>query len=119
MSTQINPENVPPRFRWWLAATAVEMRLGQLARALKSGFNPDQPRDERGRWTDNGSSGNDTVASVIATAELLILAGGPLSYQKCLDLCYPLLERFTRVPGSDRNETDFHKCMNVCMGRNL
>jgi hypothetical protein len=33
-----------------------------------------------------------------------------------MSLCSPVLERFQQ-PGSDRNQWDFHKCMNVCLGR--
>lgn len=34
----------------------------RLRLALKAGFNPDQPRDDHGRWTDAG--GGDRVAQV-------------------------------------------------------
>ncbi len=37
-------------------------------------------------------------------------------YQRCLDQCYPLLER-PQPPGSDSNKWDFHKCMSRCMGQ--
>jgi hypothetical protein len=58
------------------------------------------------------------VRSIIDTARQLNISARPDAYEKCLDLCYPLLERF-QPPGSDRNTWDFHKCMNACLGRNL
>jgi len=41
-------------------------------------------------------------------------AAGPKTYQRCLDLCYPLLERF-QPPGVDYNKWDFHRCMDACL----
>jgi hypothetical protein len=92
-------------------------------------FDPDQPRvpsgsSAGGRWTsvdqskESGSLGSDEmVASILAAAQRLAVAG-PGNYQRCLNLCYPLLERFQR-PGSDANEYAFRRCMNACLGRNL
>jgi hypothetical protein len=89
-------------------------------RRLAAKYDPDQPRvpagnSDGGRWTSGESN---AVQSIIATARRLNLAAGPDAYQKCLDLCYRLLER-PRSPGSDRNTWDSHKCMNACLGRNL
>lgn len=66
-----------------VAATAVEMRLGQLARAFKGSFNPDQTRIPAGQpgggqWTnDNGSSDNPTGIRNASSslADELILVG--------------------------------------------
>jgi hypothetical protein len=44
------------RLKWLAAATRFEIALRRHARALKAGFNPDEPRDDRGRWTDGGGS---------------------------------------------------------------
>jgi hypothetical protein len=81
-------------------------------------YDPDQPRvptgnPEGGQWTSGAST---DVLSIIATARRMNIAATSGAYQKCLDLCYPLLERF-QAPGSDRNTWDFHKCMNACLGR--
>ncbi len=65
------------------------------------------------RWTSD--SAND-VDEIIARAGQLRLAASPSGYQKCLDLCYRLLER-PQTAGSDRNLWDFHKCMNACLAR--
>ncbi len=56
------------------------------------------------------------VEAIIATARRLNLAVVSGAYQKCVDLCYPLLERF-QPAGSDRNLWDFHRCLNACLGR--
>jgi hypothetical protein len=93
------------RFDWEMLKLSIK--------AQKAGFNPDQPRDDRGRWTDNGAS---DVQDILSRARRVTAAGGKLTYQRCLDLCYPLLERF-KPPGSDRNKWDFHKCMNTCLRR--
>jgi len=91
-------------------------------------YSPDQPRvpaghPDGGQWTsgqvaDAESHDAPDVKSIIATAQRLNLAARPEAYEKCLDLCYPLLER-RQPPGSDINTWDFHKCMNACLGRNL
>jgi len=83
-------------------------------------YDPNQPRvpagnPDGGQWT----SGNESdVQRIVEMANRLNLAARPDAYQRCLDLCYRLLERPQR-PGSDRNTWDFHKCMNACLGRNL
>lgn len=42
------------RLKWHVAALRFQIALRKHASALKAGFNPDQPRDELGRWTDAG-----------------------------------------------------------------
>jgi hypothetical protein len=49
------------RLQWLAAATRFEIALRRHDRALKAGFNPDQPRDDRGRWTDDGAAGRATT----------------------------------------------------------
>lgn len=101
----------------------VELRLKRLGLALK--YDAEQPRDEQGRWVENDSSSSDqsfsndldirpTVQSIAERAGQLHLAARSDAYGTCLDLCYPLLERF-QPPGSDRNTWDFHNCMNICL----
>jgi hypothetical protein len=116
----------------------VEAKLRELERAVKSGFDPDEPRvpaggPDGGQWTGGGGGGTSeagsntgvqapttgaTTLEKIVTLARRVAAGSPLDYQRCLDLCYPLLERRQR-PGSDRNKWNFHKCMNACLGLNL
>lgn len=56
------------------------------------------------------------VEAIVAAVRRLNLAVVSGAYQKCVDLCYPLLERF-QPAGSDRNLWDFHRCLNACLGR--
>ena len=86
-------------------------------------YSPDQPRvpaghSDGGQWTDGSAnpSSDASVESILELADRIFVAGGSLSYQACLDICYPLLERF-KPPGSDRNQWDFIKCMNACLKR--
>ena len=118
-------------------ASNVEAKLRRLARAVAFKYDPNQPRvpagnPEGGQWADAGggvgsgpfgtgeASAIDSadVRSIVSFARRKRVAGSPLSYQRCLDLCYPLLER-SQDPRSDRNTWDFHKCMNACLQRNL
>jgi hypothetical protein len=83
-------------------------------------YSPDQPRvpagsSEGGQWT-NGTGGDSADTESIFKKAKRIAASGTSSYHQCLNLCYPILERFTR-PGSDMNTFDFHECMNACLGK--
>ena len=52
------------RLNWLAAATRFEIAMRRHAWALKAGFNPDQPRDDRGQWTDEGGgNGGNTDQS--------------------------------------------------------
>lgn len=107
----INYENSATRF---MSA----MRRGQFY--LKYGYDPNQPRvpagnADGGQWTGDRTS---DLQSRISAAIAQTLSGQPPSYNECLDLCYPLLEK-PKPPGSDRNYWDFHKCMDACLGRNI
>jgi hypothetical protein len=44
------------RLKWHVAAMRFQRAMRKHAIALKAGFNPDQPRDEWGRWTDAGGA---------------------------------------------------------------
>lgn len=117
------------RLDWRDSARACARQFEQFVWALK--FDSNQPRAPAGQ-SDGGqwvSVGRDSAPStdrsvgpspqdIIARAKRLNLAGSRSGYQRCLDLCYPLLERPQKL-GSDRNQWDFHKCMNACLGRNL
>jgi hypothetical protein len=88
-------------------------------------YDPDQPRvpagsADGGQWAGGGADSENhvDVQSIVETAKRLDLAARPDAYQRCLNLCYRLLER-PQSRGSDRNTWDFHKCMNACLGRNL
>ena len=45
------------RLTWLRDATRFELAMHRHALALKAGFNKDQPRDARGRWTDVNGNG--------------------------------------------------------------
>lgn len=85
----------------------------------------DQPRvpageSQGGQWTADGGASeapgaSSSVAHIQKEAERFA-ASGRTGYLRCIDICSPLLERFQK-PGSDRNQWDFHKCMNICLGR--
>jgi hypothetical protein len=47
------------RLKWHVAAMRFQRAMRKHAIALKAGFNPDQPRDEWGRWTDAGGASVD------------------------------------------------------------
>ena len=44
-----------------LAEIRAELFRRRLARAMKAGFNPDQSRDDHGRWTDTGAVRQDRI----------------------------------------------------------
>jgi hypothetical protein len=77
-----------------------------------------RPKDSAANASDQQTETRSDVQAIITTARRLDLAARPDAYQRCLDLCYPLLER-RQPPGSDFNTFDFHKCMNACLERNL
>jgi hypothetical protein len=92
--------------------------------ALQRKYSPEQPRvpagsSDGGQWSSGAVTSGVEVNDdpVLDLAEEIIAAGASASYQECLDRCVPLLERFAS-PGSDRNQWDFTRCMNICLGRN-
>jgi hypothetical protein len=104
------------------AAQVIAAGWRVLALLAKANFDPNQPRvprgePEGGEWTGVEGAGSTTEIDALArTAARLGLANGPEAYGRCLNLCYPLLER-PQTPGSDRNQWDFHRCMNACLGK--
>jgi hypothetical protein len=105
---------IEPSYYW------LKFGLPAWQRECARKYDPSQPRvpagnSDGGQWT---SSNESTVQRIVEMAKRLNLAARPDAYQRCLDLCYRLLER-PQSPGSDRNTWDFHKCMNACLGRNL
>ncbi len=113
------PDNASTRFQ-----KAMD-RLGHLlaARDFERRYNPDwasQPRvpggnPDGGRWTDGGRADEGVPPSHVSQLSI-----EPYSdeYLRCLDRCYPLLERYQGA-GSDRNKWDFHRCMSTCLGQRL
>eukprot|EP01035_Chromulina_nebulosa_P012850 gene12850-17125_t len=70
------------RLKYQLMGIKVELKLRRLSFALKAGFDPDQPRDDHGRWTDGGGTdpaeeateSENSVTAVFADFESLPLA---------------------------------------------
>jgi len=100
------------------------LRFGWAAIKRAAAFknDPNQPRvpagnPDGGKWTSGNNSGevSSDVREILDKAKQL--AATRASMSRCVNLCYPLLERFQR-PGSDRNEFDFRKCLNACLGIN-
>lgn len=87
-------------------------------------FDPEQPRDEQGRWTDGtigaAAKNNDDsalVQDILARAQKLSFTASPADWRRCVTLCYPILERFSSR-GSDIRYWDYQKCLNACLGLN-
>lgn len=113
------------RIRHELAGLELDLQGLKLRRALERRYDPNQPRMPAGQpgggqWTvgdgggEAGESERARPESIITRARRLALATRPDGYQRCLDLCYPLLER-PQPPWSDRNKWDFHRCMDECL----
>jgi hypothetical protein len=55
-----------PDVSYEIATIRAELKFRKFMRALKAAFNPEQPRDEDGRWTDSGltspKAGSDAAA---------------------------------------------------------
>lgn len=122
--------------RFWKAGHEND-RLYKLYERAERKFDPNQPRvpkgqPEGGQWTSDGEGDSQPVplvpprsqpdgdavgvSAILAKAKQLA-ASGTTPYQRCLNLCFPILERALPFPGSDRNTFDFHKCMNACLGK--
>jgi hypothetical protein len=99
---------------------------GEWTRTLRNyyarKFDPSQPRvpkgsSEGGRWTGNGGDSGETSDVQDILNRATSLAATPAAMGRCVDLCLPLLNRL-QPPGSDRNQFDFRKCLNACLGLN-
>jgi hypothetical protein len=69
----------------WLPSLMDEADLGRAIKAdalLKAGFNPDQSRDEHGRWTDSGESIGGRVSTKPERATSL-----PAGYHQISEVC--------------------------------
>lgn len=112
-----------------LRVLSLQMEADLLLRrnALTFKYDPNQPRDERGRWAESANDRDEVsqpsaepstsiTRDIVSRFRQLNASTRSDAYTACLDLCYPLIERF-QPPGSDRNTWDFHKCMNACLGK--
>jgi hypothetical protein len=64
------------RLRRELAAIRAELTSRRRLRSMKAGFNPDQPRDDHGRWTDTDGDADtsDAAAQGDVSAEAIRIA---------------------------------------------
>ena len=126
------------RLKSEVAAANVIAKLKQLASAYETRFDPNQPRvpagsPQGGQWAsgeseaDSGDAANiagelDTIAGkpeqILDFARRMTVAGRSLTYQQCMDICYPILERPKFPRWSDINATAYLRCMAACMQRN-
>jgi hypothetical protein len=102
------------------AALAVHLRFAKLIESLKANFDPNQPRDERGRWTSTGKIGSgssDTklrnklireAAYLLARAAAKEVMAGPfvgtilnaLDAAQLLEEAYPYIKAYLDSPKS-------------------
>lgn len=66
--SQQRPDAERAHARWLAAAENLERAMRAHAVALKGGFDPNQRRDDRGRWTDTGSGGAGDASTEIGAA---------------------------------------------------
>lgn len=102
--------------KYWLRFGYEAWKLRQVRK-----YDPSQPRvpagnSEGGQWTNGGANENVRTGLDSIFAAATKLAAKRPSMSQCIDLCLPLLLR-PQKPGSDRNEFDFRKCLNACLGR--
>lgn len=64
MITSPTPTLKRLRLSYGLTSRALSTKLIALRLALETHFNPDQPRDELGRWTDSGGDDDAQVELV-------------------------------------------------------
>ncbi len=108
------------KVRWSGAALVLQLRLAGLVESLKANFDPNQPRDERGRWTDTGAgassdSGVKLRNKIIKEAAVLLARAvakeamfGPvlgtvlniLDAARILDEAYPYIRSYLDFPKS-------------------
>jgi len=84
-------------------------RLIGADRLLKANFNPDEPRDERGRWTSDGRL--DSRESPTSTAGRQIAESDQERHNRCVQECLHLLPS----PTGDLQHMEYHKCYGECM----
>ena len=111
-------------------------RLRKASAVSKGNFNPDEPRDERGRWTTTGA-GTTPPSRAFAPSREGLEAGrslendrnivpvndwdisGPSDLSWCIDACTELvLKRRIGVKRAPDQGMAYRRCLNQCMGIN-
>jgi hypothetical protein len=140
LSAQYDDRISLARQRWLQAAAEVERCATRIARLLRAKYDPNQPRvpagsSDGGRWTGNGGIENSrednsgesdanerNVTESVPSVESILrlapqLAATRASMNRCIDLCYRLLERFQPRGTININKWDFVRCLNACLGK--
>jgi hypothetical protein len=84
-------ENGIARLKWLAAATRFEIALLRHGRELKAGYDPSQPRNELGRWTDAGG-GQSPVSHITDTIE-----SEPVSPDNMLNSLSAVMTRLAQI----------------------
>ncbi|MDO8978992.1 MAG: hypothetical protein Q7V17_07150 [Afipia sp.] len=75
------------RLKEEVSIVRADLKFRKLAHAIKAGFNPDQPRDEDGRWTGTGSSNPDGKPGLSLLASYSSIAECNFQYKRDLFQC--------------------------------
>ena len=88
-------------------------RLLEAEEILKAGFNPDEPRDEHGRWTGdaNSVSRQPPSPSSRSTSSQEIAGNDQDRHSRCEQECLHLLPS----PSGDLQAMEFHRRYGECM----
>lgn len=62
------------RLKYRLMGIKVELKLRRLSYSAKDGFDPDQPRDDLGRWTDGDGAGTAEEANASGNSVTAVFA---------------------------------------------
>lgn len=79
------------RLKWHVAAWRFQTALRRYALALKAGFDPEQPRDELGRWVETGRSEEEDGAGDATDISSAERSGGLLRAARA---AWKLIEAF-------------------------
>jgi len=91
------------RLKCDVAALWFQRAMRRYAIALKAGFNPDQPRDERGRWTDAGVAsvdGGDVADGEVLDSDLGELDPTDFSDVRRRPPNLPPIESLSNIPAT-------------------
>jgi len=88
-------------------------------RTLYGDLGPARARDDSSSDSKLASDTTDSTPLVEQAPETIwndqaVALASRFTKDQCIKQCTPLLER-GQPPGSDRNQWDFHKCVNACM----
>jgi len=123
---------VSARMTGGLSAIAKALNYGDMSRAIIASlklrlpplppealsrlakYNPDEPRDARGRWTTNGVDGQESANDTSTGDGQQEAAADPALHELCMNRCYMLLEAPKIRRDSDVNKYAFLQCKAEC-----